>query len=348
TTIASATTDITPMTTTTGPPASASQRAVSSVPPAAPVATGSAVAVSASIRVSLFHQFDIAAAGWLDEGDAVLPRGAVDGAGDHVVDENPADGAAVHVLHVEQPHRRLVGPERPGLDRDPPHDDLVLADKEQVELEARELLVRGVAEHEVRSAAFAGVFQLVQFHGNAGCRGGRQARRQQRQENGNSGFDSRHHRLASSGKSLDRGRLVPIVSPTPGAMTVAIAPLPATRGDGTRMSSRARPHHDAADQRSAAIRPSHHYTVLQRFYDRMFSSLAIHYPLWLPGTSTMDEALQNPNRVMAEAAGVARGMHVLDAGCGLGHSAFWLAETFGVRVTGISIADSNIERCREI
>ncbi len=114
------------------------------------------------------------------------------------------------------------------------------------------------------------------------------------------------------------------------------------------MSSRARPHHDAADQRSAAIRASHHYTVLQRFYERMFSSLAIHYPLWLPGTSTMDEALQNPNRVMAEAAGVARGMHVLDAGCGLGHSAFWLAETFGVRVTGISIADSNIERCREI
>ena len=92
----------------------------------------------------------------------------------------------------------------------------------------------------------------------------------------------------------------------------------------------------------------HHYTVLQRFYEKMFGTTSIHFPLWLPGTETIEDAVTNAERLMADAAGIEPGMRVLDAGCGLGHSAFWLAEHRRAQVLGINIVPSNVERAREI
>ena len=37
----------------------------------------------------------------------------------------------------------------------------------------------------------------------------------------------------------------------------------------------------------------HHYTVLQRFYEKMFGTTSIHFPLWLPGTDHAGIATQN-------------------------------------------------------
>ena len=92
----------------------------------------------------------------------------------------------------------------------------------------------------------------------------------------------------------------------------------------------------------------HHYTVLQRFYEKMFGTTSIHFPLWLPGTETIDQAVTNAERLMADAAGIEPGMRVLDAGCGLGHSAYWLAENRQAKVLGINIVPSNVDRAREI
>src|ERR1700733_6658130 len=91
-----------------------------------------------------------------------------------------------------------------------------------------------------------------------------------------------------------------------------------------------------------------HYTSLQGFYERLTRSSAIHLPLWLPGTATAEEALMNALRYMANSCQPSRGQQILDAGCGLGGTAFWLAEQFRARVLGVSNSASNIDRCLEL
>jgi cyclopropane fatty-acyl-phospholipid synthase-like methyltransferase len=88
-----------------------------------------------------------------------------------------------------------------------------------------------------------------------------------------------------------------------------------------------------------------HYTSLQGFYERLTRHLAIRIPLWLPGTSTLEEAMMHAHTYMAQAAKPAKGQYILDAGCGLGSTAFWLAREFEARVLGVSNSASNIDRC---
>lgn len=99
---------------------------------------------------------------------------------------------------------------------------------------------------------------------------------------------------------------------------------------------------------SRAEKVGRQYSILQTFCENCFGALSVHFPIWLPGTGDIDEAFLNANRIMAEAAGVQSGQMVLDAGCGIGGSAFWLAKNHGVRVIGISLSASNINRCREL
>jgi tocopherol O-methyltransferase len=73
------------------------------------------------------------------------------------------------------------------------------------------------------------------------------------------------------------------------------------------------------------------------------SALAMHYGFWDKETSNHAEALINMNRALATRAEVRPGDHVLDAGCGIGGSAIWLARDFGVRVVGITLVPSEVE-----
>lgn len=59
-------------------------------------------------------------------------------------------------------------------------------------------------------------------------------------------------------------------------------------------------------------------------------------------------ALTRHNEVMAERAGIGSGHHVLDAGCGVGGSACWLAEHRGATVTGVTLVDDQVARARRI
>ncbi len=59
------------------------------------------------------------------------------------------------------------------------------------------------------------------------------------------------------------------------------------------------------------------------------------------------EALNHTNRVLAMNAGVSDGDRILDAGCGLGGSSYWLAKNFEVDVVGISLPARQIENCKE-
>jgi ubiquinone/menaquinone biosynthesis C-methylase UbiE len=53
------------------------------------------------------------------------------------------------------------------------------------------------------------------------------------------------------------------------------------------------------------------------------------------------------NRVLATMAGISAGARILDAGCGIGGSALWLAEKLDVQVVGVNINPKQIAQARQ-
>jgi tocopherol O-methyltransferase len=82
----------------------------------------------------------------------------------------------------------------------------------------------------------------------------------------------------------------------------------------------------------------------QRLLWMTSAARAIHLGFWERLTSNHTEALINMNRVLAARAGLRPGDLVLDAGCGVGGSAIWLAQQFGVRVVGVTVVRCQIDR----
>src|SRR5712692_8681111 len=63
---------------------------------------------------------------------------------------------------------------------------------------------------------------------------------------------------------------------------------------------------------------------------------SIHFGYWDDDTTSHAEALQHMNRAIARSLGIRPGDRVLDAGCGVGGSAIWLAKELGAHVVGIN------------
>jgi len=74
------------------------------------------------------------------------------------------------------------------------------------------------------------------------------------------------------------------------------------------------------------------------------NNLAIHYGHWSDSTQSHSDSLLEMNEVLADRLDLKPGDHVLDAGCGIGGSSIWLAENFGVQVTGITISPTQIDQ----
>src|SRR5579864_4074824 len=79
-----------------------------------------------------------------------------------------------------------------------------------------------------------------------------------------------------------------------------------------------------------------HYDRLSRFY-RMLWGEHLHHGYWENGESIERAQIKLMER-LAEKAQITRGARVLDIGCGLGGSAFWLAAQYDCRVTGFTIS----------
>ncbi|MAY84476.1 MAG: hypothetical protein CMP59_10125 [Flavobacteriales bacterium] len=79
----------------------------------------------------------------------------------------------------------------------------------------------------------------------------------------------------------------------------------------------------------------------------MDRNLQLNLGLWENGTKNLAEALRNLNAKVAELAEVSKDCRVLDAGCGVGGTAIYLAKYFGCKVTGISITERQIELAKE-
>jgi tocopherol O-methyltransferase len=73
---------------------------------------------------------------------------------------------------------------------------------------------------------------------------------------------------------------------------------------------------------------------------------AIHFGYWDERTRGHGESLLNMNRALAGQIGIRPGQRILDAGCGVGGSAIWLAKTYDVEVVGITPVGSQVERAR--
>jgi tocopherol O-methyltransferase len=73
---------------------------------------------------------------------------------------------------------------------------------------------------------------------------------------------------------------------------------------------------------------------------------ALHFGYWDPSTRSHAESLLNMNRLLAERVALRPGERVLDAGCGVGGSAMWLAEEYEARVVGITLVEDQVRRAR--
>ncbi len=70
---------------------------------------------------------------------------------------------------------------------------------------------------------------------------------------------------------------------------------------------------------------------------------ALHFGYYETNTETHSEALMNLNKAMAQRANIDARDHVLDAGCGQGGSALWLAANIGCTVSGITLVPHQVE-----
>lgn len=104
-------------------------------------------------------------------------------------------------------------------------------------------------------------------------------------------------------------------------------------------------------------RPSHddirtYFTELHAGYDRKWApgvhEAAMHFGYFDDEHEEFGPAMFNMKRKLADAADVGPGDRVLEAGCGLGEPATWLAAERDAEVLGINISESQLERAREV
>jgi len=76
-------------------------------------------------------------------------------------------------------------------------------------------------------------------------------------------------------------------------------------------------------------------------------SSSVHFGYYDREVKTHEEALVNLNKVMALKGSVKDGDIILDAGCGRGGSAIWLAENYDVKVTGITLFPNRVKQAQK-
>jgi len=88
-----------------------------------------------------------------------------------------------------------------------------------------------------------------------------------------------------------------------------------------------------------------YYNATQDGYNDVYSPIhhGMHYGYWDKNVKSHEESLAKLDDVCAEIAEIKQSELVLDAGCGVGGSAIWLANNIGARVVGITLVPKQIE-----
>lgn len=74
----------------------------------------------------------------------------------------------------------------------------------------------------------------------------------------------------------------------------------------------------------------------------------IHYGYWDSGTNNHNEALLNTNKFLAKTVHLKSDDYVLDAGCGVGGSAIWIANNYKARVAGITLSGRQVKEAEKL
>jgi tocopherol O-methyltransferase len=98
-----------------------------------------------------------------------------------------------------------------------------------------------------------------------------------------------------------------------------------------------------AQKNAPGIVSYYHYS--QWLYELLIynhNTLSMHYGFWKPGTKNIDEAMLNENQEIVETAKITAKDLVLDAGCGVGGTAIYVAKHTGAHVVGITITPDQL------
>lgn len=98
----------------------------------------------------------------------------------------------------------------------------------------------------------------------------------------------------------------------------------------------------AASHESKIVAYYDNSAVHYRRYWFTRATLAMHFGYYDDSVKGHEAALLKTNEVLADIALISAGEHVLDAGCGYGGSAIWLAKNRGCRVAGISLVAEQV------
>jgi tocopherol O-methyltransferase len=85
-----------------------------------------------------------------------------------------------------------------------------------------------------------------------------------------------------------------------------------------------------------------HYDIVSPYYRALWGE-HLHHGYWIRGDETKEQAQIQLVEHMARAAGIRRGVRLLDVGCGFGGSSLYLAQRYGVEATGITISPVQVE-----
>lgn len=76
-------------------------------------------------------------------------------------------------------------------------------------------------------------------------------------------------------------------------------------------------------------------------------SMGLHFGFWDKDTKCLSDAIVNQNNIMASLLNIKPEHNVLDAGCGVGGSAIYLAKNIGCKVSGITITPKQVEGAKQ-
>ncbi|WP_068467662.1 SAM-dependent methyltransferase [Candidatus Protochlamydia phocaeensis] len=93
----------------------------------------------------------------------------------------------------------------------------------------------------------------------------------------------------------------------------------------------------------------HYYDTCEADYRLLWDldySHAMHAGYWDEKTKNLRQALRRENEILAQRASIKKTDRVLDAGCGVGGSAIFLAQTYGCDVVGITLSEKQVLSAR--
>src|SRR3989338_8551287 len=91
---------------------------------------------------------------------------------------------------------------------------------------------------------------------------------------------------------------------------------------------------------------SQYYDTNQVLYTLFYSkgTNGLHYGFWDEQTTTHPESLMNTTRFVADCLAPEQKDKILDAGCGIGGSSLYLAQHYGVMVTGLTLSSVQLRK----